>query len=225
LGAITVVASIALVGCASVPAESVTLSSTLGNDLLALKKSHLVYVNGFYDRVEAETNRVIDQEYAPMLIRAALKGASGKLLLEKLNEGKASDQGAQDAIAYTQRFLEDVKKFVDSERSATISAIESSRTEALSNTNAAYSQVMQGNAVLTAYLTSLVKVRDAQNELLKDIGVPNLQDDLAKELATASDSINQLNSKGAAGLSSLDDLQKGLEQLRNATKIKAATAK
>jgi len=45
----------------------------------------------------------------------------------------------------------------------------------------------KGNATITAYLESLVKVHTAQNELLATAGVPNLQDDIAEKLANASD--------------------------------------
>jgi len=45
-------------------------------------------LNGYYDRLESEANRFVDQEYTPILIRTALNGKSGELLMQKLETGK-----------------------------------------------------------------------------------------------------------------------------------------
>jgi hypothetical protein len=213
---VLVAGGLALFGCAVVPPATVTLSADVGQDVLAIKKSHLYYLNGYYDRLESEANRFIDQEYTPILIRTALNGQSGKLLMQKLEAGKSGDQAAQDAVAFMQRFLADVKSLVDAQRTKVSATIEGARKLALAQVDAAYSQVAQGNATITAYLESLVKVNAAQNELLATAGVPHLQDDIAEKLASASDTAANVLAQASAGDKSLDDVHKSLEDLKNA---------
>jgi hypothetical protein len=213
---VLVATGLALFGCAVIPPATVNLSADVGQDVLAIKKSHLYYLNGYYDRLESEANRFIDQEYTPILIRTALNGKTGVLLMQKLETGKSGDQAAQDSVAFMQRFLADVKNLVDAQRTKVSASIEGARRQALTQVDAAYSQVAQGNATLTAYLESLVKVHTAQNELLATAGVPNLQDDIAEKLANASDTAANVLAQASAGDKSLDDVHKSLEDLKNA---------
>jgi len=204
-------ALLTLAACAVIPPESVKLSAAVGGDLQALRRSHTFYVNTFYGRLETETSNLVDQQFAPTLIAAALKGNSGATLMQKLEAGKAGGQAAQDAVVFVQHFLTNVNKNVEAERIATLGPIKLAHARALANLDAAYTQVAQENSTLTAYLESLEKLHTAQNELFAAAGAPHLQDDVASALSSASDEIDRWRKKAEAGEVSVD---KATEEIR-----------
>jgi hypothetical protein len=186
----------------------------VGTDLLALQKSHRFYVNAYYDRLVVEANRLIDEQYTPMLMADAINGKSGERLMEKVGAIKTSPQAAQDAAAFTERFFQNVKTRVDSQRTSIVGGIEAARKKALAQTEDAYTQVVQGQSTVTAYLASLVKLREAQNDLLTKAGLPNLQDDVAVNLAQASDAAGAVLTQAKTGAKTLDEVENSLEQLK-----------
>ncbi len=203
----------ALAGCASVPPATVQLSTSVGNDMLAIKKSHEFYLNAYYARLTYEANRAIDDDYTPALISAAMRGKSGSILMEKLEAGKQGGAAANDAVVFMEEFLKQVKAHVDAQRSAVLGPIEKAHSAALANVGQAYTAVLQGNSTLTAYLESLVKLRQAQDELLAKAGLPNLQDDVAQKLSGASDQVASLLTKARTGEAKIDDVEAQLKQL------------
>jgi hypothetical protein len=203
-----------LCGCASVPPQTANLSSTVGTDLLALQESHRFYINAFYDRLVAEANRLIDREYTPKLVSAALNGQSGKVLMQKIEASGSSSQGAQDATAFMERFLQNLKLRIDKERTSVVASIETARRQALTQVDAAYFQVVRGNSTVTAYLVSLVKLQEAQQELLTAVGLPNLQDETAEKLAQASDAVGTVLTRAEMGEKTIDDVKQSLEDLK-----------
>ncbi len=181
-----------LASCAVVPPESARLSATVGQQLTEIRKSHLAYIDRTYALLEAEANRAVDNIYGPKLIAAALNGASGATLMAKLQAGKNGGADANTAVRYVGEFLTVVRKKVETERARVLQPIRDQRAQALANANAAWTQVIQGNITLTAYLESLSKIRDAQDQLLAKAGLENIQDKTAAALTDISDELNNI---------------------------------
>lgn len=181
-----------LAGCAVVPPEGAKLSASVGQQLQEIRKSHLAYIDRTYTILEAEANRAVDNIYGPKLITAALNGSSGATLMAKLEAGKKGGEDAKTAVLYTSRFLENIRKNVEAERARVLQPIRDQQAQALANANQAWNQVMQGNTTLTVYLDSLSKVRDAQDALLTQAGLGNLQDNTAATLTDISDKLNEI---------------------------------
>jgi hypothetical protein len=208
---VAIVASVT--GCAVVPPESVQLSSLVGQDLLAIKQSHVFYVNSFYDRVEFQANRAIDNEFTPALIAAELRGPAGQILFADLAKGKEGGVDAGRALDILGRFLEKTHEKIDEERKRVLTPIQTARTASLSQVESAYNNVTQANATVTAYLSSLQKLRKSQDELLATASVPNLQNDVAQTLAHTSDQIDSILTKARRGEATVDDTTGELRKL------------
>jgi hypothetical protein len=183
---------LALAACAVVPPQSAQLSASVGQQLQEIRKSHLAYIDRTYTILEAEANRAVDNVYGPKLITAALNGGSGKILMDKLEAGKKGGEDAKTAILFTSRFLENIRKNVEAERTRVLQPIRDQQALALANANQAWNQVMQGNTTLTVYLDSLSKVRDAQDALLAQAGLVDLQDKTAATLTDISEKLNDI---------------------------------
>lgn len=202
-----------LAGCASVPPQSVELSAHVGQDLLAIKQGHVFYVNSFYDRLVFEANRAIDNEYTPALIAAELNGAAGSSLMKSLEEGKAGGLPARKAVDFMQIFLVGIHDRAENQRRIVLGHIEAARASAISQAESAYGNIFRANSTITAYLTSLRKLREAQDAILAKAGVPNLQDEIAQETATASDQIDSLLTRARRGEVTVDQVTQTLEKL------------
>lgn len=200
-------------GCAVVPPESVKLSSSIGHQLGEIKKSHIDYINMYYNRLESQANRAVDQLYAPSVIAAALNGESGKVLFQRLEAGKKGGADAQDAIVFASRFLTLVRNKVEGRRAADLKPLKQARGVALGNAEAAWLQVVQGNATITGYLASLAKIREAQDQLFAAAGLPDIQDKSAEKLSAASDEIDELLTKAKDKDAKLDELQNEVEEI------------
>lgn len=207
-----------LAGCASVPSQSVELSAHVAQDLLAIKQGHVFYVNSFYDRLVFEANRAIDNEYTPALIAAELNGAAGGALMKSLEEGRAGGLPARKAVDFMQIFLTGIHDRVGHQRKIVLTPIEAARASAISQLESAYGNVVQANATITAYLSSLRKLREAQDAILAKAGVPNLQDEIAQRTATTSDDIDSLLTRARRGEVTVDQVTQTLEKLSSGTR-------
>jgi hypothetical protein len=206
-----------LAGCASVPPQSVQLSERVGQDLLAIKQGHVFYVNSFYDRLVFEANRAIDNEYTPALIAAELNGDPGGALMKSLEEGKAGGMPARKAVDFMEIFLSGVHDRVDNQRKMVLTPIQAARATAISQVESAYGNVFQANTTITAYLTSLRKLREAQDAILAKAAASNLQDRIAQTTATTSDEIDALLTRARRGEATVDQVTQTLEKLSSGT--------
>jgi hypothetical protein len=94
------------------------------------------------------------------------------------------------------------------------------RAQALANANAAWTQVIQGNITLTAYLESLSKIRDAQDQLLAKAGLENIQDKTAAALTDISDELNDITIQANDREADLGKLENQLQAIVDKLKAK-----
>jgi hypothetical protein len=213
-------ACLQLASCAVVPPESARLSASVGQQLAEIRKSHLAYIDRTYALLEAEANRAVDNIYGPKLIAAALNGASGATLMNKLAASKNGGDDAKSAVRYVGEFLTVVRKKLEAERVRVVQPIMEQRAQALANANAAWTQAIQGNITLTAYLESLSKIRDAQDQLLAKAGLENIQDKTAAALTDISDEINNITIQANEREADLGKLENQLQAIVDKLKAK-----
>lgn len=192
------IASVLLIAaaCAVVPNESVTLSETVGRDLVELHRSHRELVNLLYDRMEASVNALVDDVYAPYQIRHTAADAEVQPQLASASASLASSNAdaATAALEVMATYFDLVRADVEEYRKLLLAPLKQQRAVLLKAVDESYGQVMTANAATTGYLASLVQVKDAQNELLAGLGVPDLQrriTDGAVELSNKLDAVNR----------------------------------
>lgn len=187
--------ALSLCGCTVVPPESVKLSATLGQDIREIRRAHLFYINSFYDNLESRVNAAVDDVYAPAIISAALKGASGQVLLQRLEGGKMGGESATDAVEFTTRFLALIRATVETRRAEDLKPIQDARRAAIADAEGAYLNVELGNATLTAYLASIAKVRESQDDIFAMAGIPKFQSEVASSLAGISQELDRVGNE------------------------------
>ena len=212
---------VVLAGCSEVPREAVTLSVTVGSDLEELRRSHLAAATVLFDRSKQDANRFIDDVYTPALIKRffaePLIGNQDPIAI--LRAELARDD-AGDTLAVMQIIVEEVTSQIEEKRQELLAPIEAQERETLTAINDAYANVMAGHAAVTAHLSSVRRVQEAQDQFLGDIGL----DDLRGRVNQTTDSVSGVVSgllEDTQGLDravdqldgAIDDVVKALNEL------------
>jgi phage gpG-like protein len=186
--------AISISGCSSIPQESVTLSEKMGQQIEAIKKSHLLYINRDYDNLESRANKIVDEIFAPHFFSEMLKSTTGKTVMNSLQKASTGTNDDNElAYQLSLRFLKAVNNRIETERQAVLAPIKTARSNSLANADEAYQQVIKGSATLTAFLASVVKVRSEQDQFFNWAGAPAFQDKVANSVSTLSNQIDEIN--------------------------------
>jgi hypothetical protein len=215
-----------LTGCASIPKEVVTLSQTLGNDLKILHNSHMSMVQIYFGKIKYDINSFIDEKYAPFIIHYALKSElanykQGKTSLYGTIEIAGQKEGqkeANDALAVMMDFQEAARKQIDYKRDELLSPILKQETEIKEAVNRSYDNVQYANSSITAYLQSIRKVKEAQQQALSMLGFEGSDTLVTKSLIKLSEQVEKAVRTGKEIDIQSDDAYKQIEKVANQIK-------
>ena len=220
-----------MVSCATVPKETVTLSKAIGSDLQILQDSHRNMVYLYYDRIKTNVNTFIDDVYAPFVIRHVLE-----LELNKYKEGKTSiysiienagKMGGKDeteeALNIMLEFQEAANQQINEKRNELLSPILNQEREILNAIDQSYQNTIYANATLTAYLISVRKVKESQNEALSIVGLNSMDATATNKLVELSEFVDMALDKGKKIDIKNQEAQQQIEDIVN--KIKELTNK
>ena len=186
--------SLLLVSCASIPKETVTLSKTIGSDLQILHNSHRNMVQLYYNRIKLNINAFIDDVYAPFVIHYVLE-----VELNKHKRGESSIYGiienagkkggkdeTEEALNVMLEFQEAANQQINAKKNELLSPILQQEREILSAIDQSYQNTIYANTALTAYLVSVRKVKESQNEALSIVGLNGLDTTVTNQLVELS---------------------------------------
>ncbi len=203
-----------LTACASTPKQAVQLSVTVGRDVEAVHAAHLALAERYFDRMEADVNAFVDGTYRPYAISETMRRFQ---LVEKLRD--PSKSGGLDALDVMQGYVTALTKEIEGYREELLQPIRSQRETVLASLEQAYRQIQDGNAIVTGHLASIVAVQDAQDEVLKQVGLAGLRQKVVDSTAKASDEIADVTRKGALARDKTDEVRKAIEDLKKATQL------
>jgi hypothetical protein len=220
-----------LTSCVSIPKETLTLSKTLGNDLVILHNSHRDMVQLYYQKIKDNINEFVDEVYAPYfisnLLNAELVGyKNGESSLYKSIEDaskSATSEVTKEALSYMQDVLELVKQNIDQQKESLLSPIETQEKELLNKINRSYENVLLANTSITNYLKSIQKLKETQQEVLSIVGLSGADTTIINTLMNVSEKVNDVVKAGKK----IDiESDKALEKIdKLSEKIKKLTTK
>jgi len=95
--------------CASIPQETINLSQAVDNDLAHLHDEHRKLAALYFNKLESEINRFIDDVYMPFVIHNVLKieldlykAEDGGTLYDVLNDAGTQDGSESAQLAQTE---------------------------------------------------------------------------------------------------------------------------
>ena len=212
--------------CASIPKEVVSLSQTLGEDLKILHKSHVNAVNLYFDKMEEQVNSFVDEKYAPFVIHYVLNselqsyktGNPSLYATIEIAGQKEGEQEANDALEVMMDFQEAARSQIETKRKDLLSPLEKQKSEIISVVNQSYESAVYANSSITAYLKSLRKVKESQQEALSMIGLNGVDTKITESLSTLSEQIEGAVQKGKEIDVKSDDAYQQLEEVSNQIK-------
>lgn len=197
---------IVLIGCAQVPKESVELSATVGRDIAKVYRAHRELAVIFYRRIKNDINKFVDEVYAPYQIQKLLESDQKRFkqgnqlsLFAKLNvavQQPGNTAAQKTALSFMEVFVQELRTEIENYRKDLLDPVLEQEKELLSAIDRSYFQIHYANSIVTGHLASIVKVHDAQDEILKQFGVEGLREDVGETLAKASDEVAKLVEKG-----------------------------
>lgn len=187
-----IAASLTIVGCATVPRESVDLSYTVGQDIESLHQSYRELINRYFEALRGQVNDAIDQVFVPAYINSFV--TSGKLIQHAQNQ-RADLVEAWARIAV---------KRIDRERRERLQPLYDTERELLTSVNEAFDKVVRANATITAQLSSVVKTQHAQDEMLESVKLKGLREKINGALVDASAKTSKITNDISAADTKLD---------------------
>ena len=203
--------------CAQVPKESVKLSATVGRDMVEMEKSHLAFVNIYYDNLIAEINYFIDNVYLPYQVRNTLNDADTMdhlvSTIESARQPDDTGNKQKDAVQGMSIYLEELYREVESYRQAKLNPIKKQKADLVSNIEESYGRIHYANSIVTGHLASVVKVHDTQNELLADINLEDLRAKIGVMGADISAHVSELTIEAKSEEAKIDNVVKKFNEL------------
>lgn len=190
-------------GCISVPKESVALSQYVSKDLSAYKTSHIEITERYFDKIEDDINRFIDQKLAPALIHEMVKTdiensnqdpQSLFAILSKVKESP-SKANTSEAINAISDFQSAINAEIEACRSERLSPVREQRINTIKQISDSYDATIAAQSSLTSYITSAAKVKEKQNSILSYAGMMGINDSITSRLVSISTDIDKLNNK------------------------------
>lgn len=220
-----------MMSCASIPKETVTLSQTIGSDLQILHNSHRNMVQLYYHSIKVNINTFIDDVYAPFVIHHVLQSELEKYRNDEsslysviANAGKIGDKNeTQEALSIMLEFQEAANSQITTKRNELLDPILNQEKEILNAIDQSYQNTIYANATLTAYLTSIHKVKKSQNEALSIIGLSGMDTSVTNRLVELSGLVDMALQKGEKIDIKSDEAYQQIEDIVN--KIKELTNK
>lgn len=167
---LSVLLTFVLAGCATVPPESVLLSSNMGKDLVALQTAHNNLINQYFGSMEANTNTFVDTVYRTFIIRKTLEDSDIVKTLVTADKGQHPD--GLEPLDIMEIFSEEVLAQIESFRAEMLAPIMLQKESVTNDVNQTYFAIINANATITAHLDSVVKVHQSQSKILTDLGLP-----------------------------------------------------
>ncbi|WP_210443479.1 hypothetical protein [Vibrio crassostreae] len=206
---------ISFTGCtAKLPAEVVTLSSSMEQQILSLQKSQITLIQSYFHMVRQQREVWIQtvwlQEYLKTFIKTGMleETVKGQVVWDNHNKRftppKAPYQDVQkfDTLMV---WTEQVQKQLAKKREELLAPLNIQEQELIAKVNASYAQLLANNVTITAHLVSIKDVEDVQSRLLNDAGLDRLNEDITTTFNKISEESNKLNQKLNKANSKLGD--------------------
>lgn len=195
--------------CATIPEETIELSNTVGRDLEEVHRSHKALATLFFDMMEKDVNKFISEIYAPAYIK---KFAEEYELADKVNGIVAN--APNNLLPVLVRFVETSNEVIENKRAELLHQIKEQRNQVINDIDDSYRQLQAAQALIAGHLASVMKVHDAQNEALKNVGLEGMRQKLAENTAEVSDRVSNLIEEGEKAEGKMDKVEEVLLKIK-----------
>jgi len=219
---VLLIATFILTGCISLPKETVELSEVTGQQISELHKSHLRFVELYYEKLRDDINNFIDQRWAPLFLSKAVNNEEFRTDLDasyitsniKANDISITWKGTALKEPQKSVVLEGVEKAVTDEKSKlgqillgwseeAQSQIIKKRKELLkpineqeklvvNEINSAFLDLQRSHAAIKGYLASAVDLKETNDQVLQKLGALEKVENVMNTVTDVNDKLNTI---------------------------------
>ncbi len=197
---VCIVLAVALTACDTLPREMLELSNTVGRDLEEVHRAHRELAQLHFIKIETDINRFIDETYRPEFIKAFAKEFK---LASKIRKIIKSDPDS--LLPVMTQFVQVATKRIEKKRKEILMPVAEKRHRVIAEIDAAHRQIQTAHAVVMGHLASVRNVREAQNEILAEVGHKNVREKVIVTTANISKQIAEFVTKGREINTTLQD--------------------
>ena len=226
LGSLAILSLLFYAGCAQVPRQSVELSATVGRDIAQVHKAHRELAFILYERIKRDVNKFVDEVYAPFQIGKLLRddyedfkrGVPESLFfaLETSIKQPNNPDLQKTALGAMAIIVQEVRDDIESYRKKRLEPVLAQEEKVLSAIDRSYNQIQYANSIVTGHLASIVKVHNAQEELLNEIGIEGLSKQIGEKLSSTSNKVADFVEKAKRVEGTLAEMQTKIENMTKA---------
>ena len=210
----------------SIPIETVQISQALGNDLKVLNTSHRNPVSIYYDKMKDNIDIFIKDVYSPFVINFVLKKelasykSGQESIFKSLNDAAQNNNAATTGKATKdmQDFLSAADSQIKKKRKELMNPIVTQETQVLLKIDQSYQNAIYANSTITAYLSSIRKVKETQQEALSLIGLKGMDSIVTTRLLQLSEGVKEAIQKGKEIDTKSDDAMNQIKEITDKNK-------
>jgi len=228
-------------GCAKVPPQAVVLSRTVGQRLTDLHTSHEAFVRAYFQVTRQRVEDYLADQWTPTFVadfvdktdlmtklenvQPLTAEQKGKLVSSlqaadissadqpKLIQAIGNALGSTDRAKLALQFSEAAVKQIELKRKSLLSPIDELERQTLTELAGTYAQVQEAQSTVTAHLSSISKVTEEQDKVLKQLGLLEKRDAIIDKAVNANQTINDILNSGKDTEKTLTDLEEHLKSL------------
>lgn len=235
---------VTIIGCATVPKQSVELAEVTGQQIAELQKSHIRFVETYYDKLRDEANNFIDNRWTPLFLSKVVKNEQFRKELDEAYlisnidvsqisvnwkgqpipkpQNSAVLSGVEKAITdYRGRlggvlldFSEEAQNQINSMRKKLLTPIDEQERMVIDEINSAYADLQRSQAAIKGYLSSVVELKENQELVLKKLGVLEKSKEMMDISMKANEKLSEILKGKEKAEAAVDKFLDGMKKAR-----------
>ncbi|SIS90563.1 hypothetical protein [Neptunomonas antarctica] len=232
---------VVLSGCASAPKETVELSEVTGHQIAELHKSHIKFVNLYYEKIREDVNDFIDETWAPLFLSKAVKhklfrsDLDGAYITSSIDESDVSVKWKGNNLEEPQKSVvlkgikqavtdekskmgqvlldwsEEAQRQINKKRAELLKPVAEQERLVVNEINGAFLDLQRSQATIKGYLASAVDLKEKQGEVLEKLGALKKVEKVMGAVTETNDKLSKIL-KAKDGAESITD--QFLEQMK-----------
>jgi len=209
-------------GCATTPAKTLQLSTLTQDQAVSLQKSHVQFVQRYYDKRRQEVAVFLETKWIPLFLSKAVdnpdfrKDLDEAYLLASIKESELQVRLAGKALVDSQKsaiessikrmvgeergrlgvvllnFAEGAQTEINAMRKELLAPIDNQERMVVDEINGAWADLVAGQAAISAHLESMVEVQKSRDEALRRLGVIEERNKVLDTLMQYNDQLTDL---------------------------------
>lgn len=211
-----VLTSVLLTGCSSVPKEAVDLSYQIGKDTEVVHQSYRKLVRAHFQQSRQYAEQEWTSAVLPGLIRSAIDEGqlvdvvAGKAIYDPATKSFTKPTPGLEYLQLEQTmqiWSKEIGEIIAKSRSDILAPIDEEEKKLLDYIDASFTQLARGNAAISAHLSSLRKVQDAQDTVLERADLKELRDEINNKIVSLSDDAKNKADRLSKSIKRIDELK------------------